>query len=451
MRIPKQVQQCAGRIVIQALVACFLFVVLQIGLPGTDVPGARPEVAYASDDAATVAPITLTLVTSGLANPVYLTHAPDGSGRMFVVEQAGVIRILENGSLLSDPFLDIQGPVNSVCGECGLLGLAFPPDYAESGVFYVNYTATGNPAQPADPDEPDGMNDTVIARYSVSANPNVADAGSETRILVINQPHTNHNGGQISFGPDGTLYIGMGDGGGQNDPLDSARNPASLLGKMLRIQVSSTGTYTVPSDNPFVGASGYRPEIWATGLRNPWRWSFDRQTGDLYVGDVGQGAFEEIDFQPASSAGGEDYGWDVMEGFSCFNDPDESGDNTGCDQSGLTLPIHDYPHRDGQAVTGGFVYRGGYAALNGVYLYGDYESRRMWALHKDGDEWVNEDVLSTPYNISSFGEDEAGELYVVDRSGSIYRIDSAAPNPPQPLDYKFQLPLVLREEATQEP
>jgi glucose/arabinose dehydrogenase len=366
--------------------------------------------------------ISLSPVVSGLASPVGITHAGDGSGRLFILEQGGRIRIFRNGSLLATPFLDLTGRVSSG-GEQGLLGLAFPPDFASKGYFYVNYTL---------PNAPNDVGDTVIARYRVSpTNPDTADPTSEQRLLVVGQPFTNHNGGHLAFGPrDGFLYAALGDGGSGGDPDNRAQNPAELLGKMLRLDVE-TGrpyTYTAPSTNPFVNRAGTRPEIWATGLRNPWRFSFDRLVGDLFIGDVGQGAFEEIDFQPASSAGGENYGWRIMEGLHCFNP-------NPCNQAGLTLPVHEYAHGAGEcSVTGGYVYRGTFPRMRARYFYGDFCSGRIWALVRNGPAWQNSLLLDTNIQISTFGEDEVGNLYVASHgTGQIFElVDSAARETPPP-------------------
>ncbi len=393
--------------------------------------------------------LRLVAVAGGLERPVFLTHAGDGSGRLFVVERAGRIRIVEDGNLLPTPFLDISDKV-SLEGECGLLSMAFAPDYAESGAFYIYYSydvaELGDLIGPDVPGEPSGGCDSVIARITVSANPDVADPASEEAVLVVNQTENNHNGGQLNFGPDGYLYIGLGDGGGGGDPFDLARNPASLLGKLLRIDVTGQATYAVPADNPFVGVEGYRPEIWALGLRNPWRHSFDRETGDLYIGDVGQGAVEEINFQPAANGGGQDYGWSEMEGDQCFPD------GAACDQTGLTLPVFAYRHVQnsgscGGSVTGGYVYRSNVASsLNGVYLFGDFCQRQIWGLYSPSagsvrsagaaQAWSGRVLLETGFNIMSFGEDEAGNLYVAGLDNMIYRI--------VPLDHVY-LPNVRRQ------
>lgn len=278
---------------------------------------------YDSQESESWPQIVLVRHGEGVQLPVHIAHAGDGSGRMFVVEQGGRVQLLQAGAPLSPPFLDIASRV-SCCGERGLLSVAFPPAFTSKGYFYVNYTNT--------------VGDTVIARYRLGTSPHLADPGSEEIILTVRQPFANHNGGQLAFGPDGFLYIGMGDGGSGGDPQNNAQNPASLLGKLLRIDVESGGApYTVPVSNPFINTSSVRPEIWALGLRNPWRFAFDRQTGDLYIGDVGQNAYEEVNFQPATSTGGENYGWNLMEGAHCFR-------SETCNQAGLTLPVAEYTH-----------------------------------------------------------------------------------------------------------
>jgi glucose/arabinose dehydrogenase len=346
---------------------------------------------------------------SGLTAPLAVTHAGDNTGNLYVVEQAGRIRVIDNSTLLPTPFLDISARVLSG-GEQGLLGLAFPPGYATTGRFYVNYTRV-----------PDGS--TVIARFQVTANPDLADPNSEEMLLVIPQPAANHNGGQLAFGPgDGYLYVGMGDGGGGGDLSNNAQNDNVLLGKILRIDVESGAVpYAIPPTNPFMQTPGARGEIWALGLRNPWRFSFDRQTGDLYIADVGQNLFEEVDFQPAASPGGENYGWRIMEGAHCFGDP-------ACNTAGSVLPVAEYDHGQGCSITGGFVYRGqAYPRIQGVYLYADFCSGRLWGLKNDNTVWQNTLLLTEPHSISSFGEDEAGNLYAADlAAGIVYEI--VAPN-----------------------
>jgi uncharacterized protein (TIGR03437 family) len=347
--------------------------------------------------------ISTTVVVSGISAPTDIQNAGDGSGRLFLAQQNGVIRLWKDGALALRPFLDISGKTRAN-GEQGLLGLAFPPGFAQKQRFYVHYT--------------DLRGDTTVAMYRMSSDPDVADPASETVLLKVTQPFANHNGGQIRFGPDGYLYVGLGDGGSGGDPQGNAQSRATLLGKILRLDVESQpGTLRIPADNPFVGQASALGEIWAYGLRNPWRLSFDRDTGDLWIADVGQGAYEEIDFQPASSRGGENYGWNRMEGAHCYT--------PGCNQQGLVLPVAEYSHADGScSVTGGFVYRGRQSpGLRGIYLYGDYCSGKIWGIERQGATFGSRLLASTRYNIATFGEDEAGEVYVADAgSGTIYRI-----------------------------
>ena len=345
--------------------------------------------------------IALTKTASGLRAPVSLTHAGDGSGRLFVAEKRGSIRIVQNGTVLPTPFLDLSPQVNALGAEQGLLGIAFPPDYASKRHFYVNFTSRS------------GVGDSVIARVPLTADPDVADASAAAAVLTVRQPFINHNGGQLAFGPDGMLYIGMGDGGSEGDPQFNAQNRTRLLGKILRIDVESgTATYAVPPGNPF------NNEVWSYGLRNPWRFSFDRATGELFIADVGGALFEEVNVQPAASGGGENYGWNIMEGAHCFNSPT-------CDQSGLTLPALEYGHGTGDcSITGGYVYRGTETTLQGIYLYGDFCSGKIWGMRRNGQTWENRLLLDATFPISSFGEDEAGNVYVLDYvGGDIYRID----------------------------
>lgn len=345
--------------------------------------------------------IALRRVTGDLESPVHLTHAGDRSGRLFVVEQAGRIRIIRNGRLAPRPFLDIGARVTSG-GEMGLLSVAFHPRYAENGRFFVHYTT--------------GAGDrlrSVIAEYRVSEDPDVA-ATAERIVLETAQPFRNHNGGLNLFGPDGRLYIGLGDGGSARDPLDSGQRLDTLLGKILRLDVDGGIPYRVPPDNPFVGRTGARGEIWAYGLRNPWRFSFDRNGGRLFAGDVGQNQLEEVDIIER----GRNYGWRIMEGNSCHIP------STGCDRAGLELPIAQYDHSAGCSITGGFVYRGSrIPGLAGRYLFGDYCSGRLWALtDTGGNRWTMAPLPSTNLRISSFGEDAAGEIYVVDHAGAVHQI-----------------------------
>lgn len=353
-------------------------------------------------------------VADGLAAPVFVGNAGDGSGRLFIIEKHGAIRIWSGGALLPQPFLDISDRVGSSGTEQGLLGLAFVPDYTRSGWFVVNYT--------------DKNGDTVVARYHTTSDPNVADPKSEFALLKENQPAPNHNGGMLAFGPDGYLYAGLGDGGGAGDTYHNGQNMQTLLGKIVRLDVTSdpSGPYRVPTDNPWVDKSylgqPVRAEIWATGLRNPWRFSFDRQTGDLWIGDVGQNTYEEVDLVKAAGkrlAGGENFGWPIMEGMHCYRN------GTTCSRDGLALPVAEYPHQDGScSVTGGYVYRGTqFPVLQGLYFYGDYCSGRIWTLRPNGKGgWQGEVALDSGLAISSFGEDEIGELYVADLGGAVYRL-----------------------------
>jgi glucose/arabinose dehydrogenase len=355
--------------------------------------------------------ILLEQVASGLTQPIAVAHAGDSSGRLFIVQQTGEIRILSGGTLLPTPFLDLSALV-SCCGEQGLLGLAFHPDYATNGFFYVDYTNLAG--------------DTVVARYNVSAaNPNVADPNSAQTVLTQNQPFANHNGGQLAFGPDGYLYIALGDGGSGGDPQDNGQNLETWLGKILRVDVNGDDfpgdpnrNYAVPPDNPFVGSAGL-DEIWAYGLRNPWRITFDRATGDLFIADVGQSAWEEINFQLAASGGGENYGWNVLEGMHCFQDEPPGICNVFLN-GGSTLPVLEYNHSLGCSVTGGYRYRGQlYPQIEGIYFYADYCSGRIWgALPRDNGTWESQELLIAGFQITSFGEDEAGELYVVQYGGA---------------------------------
>lgn len=354
--------------------------------------------------------ISLAKTWSGLSEPLYLTEAPrvQGSGRndLYVVEKGGRIKRIRDGRVEREPFLDLSSKVSDG-SEQGLLGLAFSPRFRRSHRFYVDYT--------------DRDGDTVIARYVVRADGS-ADADSERVVLKIDQPYTNHNGGQIDFGPDGMLYIGMGDGGSGGDPEHRAQDPEELLGKLLRIDVESVSdtdrrAYVVPSTNPFVGRRGWRPEIWDLGLRNPWRFSFDTLTGYLYIADVGQDRVEEIDAEPIGR-GGFDYGWDRFEGSETFEPESELA-------KGLrhTPPVAEYTHELGASVTGGYVYDGDtYPKLRGVYLYGDYGSGRIWGLRRTTRGWQDRRLLDTPLAISSFGR-AGGDVYVLDLSeGTIHKV-----------------------------
>jgi glucose/arabinose dehydrogenase len=348
---------------------------------------------------------SLTPFASGFDDPVCITNS--GDIRLFVVSRTGYIYIVdEAGNINAVPFLDIVARVKSTGGEQGLLGIAFHPEYPDSGYFYVNYTGTGD--------------STHISRFTVSqSNPDVADAGSEKNLLTIFQPFANHNGGDLCFGPDGYLYIGLGDGGSGGDPGNRAQNLEEFLGKILRIDVNHGNPYSIPETNPYYGNSSALEETWALGLRNPWRFSFDRLTGDLWIADVGQNTYEEIDFQPASSLGGENYGWRCYQGNSSYN-------SDGCGAAGLyTFPIHQYSHSFGCSVTGGYVYRGTqFPGMYGYYFFTDYCSDQIWTIHNDDGLWVVEEFGQFPGNsFTTFGEDVNGMLYVAGYSnGTIYRI-----------------------------
>jgi len=333
--------------------------------------------------------------------PLFVTAPPGDTLRVFVVQQDGRVWVLRRDTLLAAPFLDLTGLI-SCCDERGLLGMAFHPQYASNGFFFVNFT--------------DVNGHTRVVRYHVSADPNIADLASASPVLFQTQPFANHNGGWLGFGPDGFLYVALGDGGSGGDPLGFGQNMNSWLGKILRINVDAAG-YTVPASNPFIARTDTLPEIWASGLRHPWRPSFDRATGDLYIADVGQGLIEEIDRQPAG-AGGRNYGWNLMEGSSCYT--------AGCSPTGFTLPVHEYTHADGCSVTGGYFYRGQQLpGIAGRYFYSDYCEGWVRSFRWDG----NQDVEHTEWpalapggNITSFGEDGRGELYIVQRvPGEVYR------------------------------
>ena len=388
---------------------------------GSGNPSATPEGTGAlptsspttsSPDALPTGPdrLRLELVADGLSDPIGITAAHDGSGRLFVNERGGRIRVIGAGGDLRDaPFVDLSDRL--VAGsERGLLGVAFHPDFASNRRLFVHYSRAGDGA-------------TVVSELQASADLSTADPGSERILLTRAQPFANHNGGQLAFGPDGYLYIGLGDGGGGGDPFGNGQNPNVLLGKILRIDVDGQPdgrrAYALPPDNPFgvggIDPGGGVPEIWALGLRNPWRFSFDPEGGDLYIGDVGQGAYEEINRQPGDSDGGENYGWNVMEGRHCYG-----GD---CDQTGYVKPIAEYGRDDGCSVTGGYVYRGAaQPALQGTYVFGDYCSGIIFTLQVDQGTSTPKQVLESGLSISSFGTDEDGEIYVADLGGGIYHV-----------------------------
>ena len=382
-------------------------------------PVLNPTLSHTGQDPAPVRAMGSTALTTirlitGLARPVQVVAAPNDFDRIFIVEQrsgsTGRIRIynLDSGTLNSTAFLSLSVSTSS---EQGLLGLAFHPNYAQNGYFYVNYTATNG--------------DTIIKRYSVSSDPDVANSGSGYTILTIDQPYTNHNGGWLGFGPDGYLYIGTGDGGSGGDPGNRAQDITNQkLGKMLRINVDGGSPYSIPADNPFVGITG-DDEIWAYGLRNPWRCSFDSETGDLWMGDVGQYEYEEITFQPASSTGGENYGWRCYEGDHAYN-------TSGCSpQNTMTFPVWEYSHSSGCSITGGEIYRGtAIPSLDGTYFFGDYCYSTIWSFRYDGStvyDYQNRTSELAPDagsigSISGFGRDAAGEIYICDLGGEVFKI-----------------------------
>ena len=383
----------------------------EVGTSATAVPTPLPlpTTPTAPEDPLTPAPLTELAVEPAfpalsLSRMVGMAYPPGGADRLYVVLQPGRIVSFPNDPDIdtAELFLDIRDRVNDRGEEEGLLGLAFDPQYAANGHLYVYYSASG-PRR------------SVISRFSASADGRRAGPGSERVLLEVPQPFSNHNGGQIAFGPDGFLYIGLGDGGSRGDPQGNGQDLSTLLGSILRIDVStldSTGSYAIPADNPFVGHSGARPEIWAYGLRNPWRFSFDRATGDLWTADVGQNRFEEVDIiRP-----GLNYGWNIMEGEECFA-------RSGCDRTGLEMPVAEYGREGGCSVTGGYVHRGSsLPSLYGAYVYGDYCSGRIWALRHDGDEVTERmQIVDSGLRIPSFAEDAAGELYVLSFDGAIYR------------------------------
>lgn len=367
----------------------------------TPIPTTERETVSPTTAAADLSTIQLELIkiTTDISHPVDLTHAGDGSGLIFVVEKQGRIRILENGEIVDTPYLDITDRVGSSGSEQGFLGLAFHPDYENNRQLFVNYT------------DLDG--NTVIARYTANEDGRSADAGSEEVIIYQPQPASNHNGGQIAFGPDGYLYIAFGDGGGAGDSFGNGQNGASFLGSMLRIDVDSDSPYAIPPDNPFVDDDEMLDEIWMKGLRNPWRFSFDSETGEMYIGDVGQNQWEEINVAPAG-VGGQNYGWPAMEGFHC------SG--SSCAQ--YDSPVAEYDHGDGCSITSGYVYRGSqFPTLVGTFFFSDYCSGIIWGLNRDAaGNWQVAKLLDTEIQLSSFGVDEAGEMYALDLGGAIHQL-----------------------------
>jgi glucose/arabinose dehydrogenase len=377
------------------------------GSQGGATPPTGGSTSAASCAAGPVVPgtpsLTARLVVSGLRSPLDLQSVAGDRERLYVVEQGGTIRVVRNGQLQPAPFLDVSDRISSG-GERGLLGLAFHPQFATNRRLFVNYT--------------DRSGDTHLSEFR-AASADAADPASERVLLVVSQPFANHNGGGLAFGNDGRLYAGLGDGGSAGDPLGNGQRLDTLLGKMLRLDVDGAPPYAIPGDNPFRATPGARPEIWAYGLRNPFRFAFDRTTGDLYVGDVGQGAREEVDLGSAARRGGENYGWNVMEGTQCYRPA------SGCDRTGLTLPVYDYGHDQGCSITGGVVYRGcRMPELAGSFFFGDYCSGFVRSLKLENGQWsVREWPIQGIQSVSSFGTDADGEAYVVDYGGSLFRLE----------------------------
>lgn len=379
--------------------------------------------------------LTTVKVAGGFSQPLYLTAPVGDTSRLFIVEQnTATIKIIKGGVVLPTPFLNIDPKVTSG-GEKGLLGLAFHPNYASNGYFYVNYV--------------DNSGNTVIARYKVSSNPDVADPSSEVIMLNVVQPFANHKGGMLAFSPnDDDLYIGLGDGGDAFDPGNRAQDGSTELGKILRIDVGNGSIFSAPDTNPFSNNASFLDTIWALGLRNPWRFSFDRLNGDLYIADVGQGSREEISFQPGNSTGGQNYGWRCMEGKECTG---LSG--CTCNSPALTIPIYDYTHAGGNcSVTGGYVYRGtAIPEIDGTYFFGDFCTGKIWSFVRSGSgvvQFTDRTAQLRPItgetinNITSFGEDDKGEIYIVDRDGEIFKIvdKSTVPPPPAPTPVATPVP-----------
>jgi glucose/arabinose dehydrogenase len=367
--------------------------------------GSEPKTASVGQGRA--ASVRLERIADGLVFPLDFAAPQGDPSRQFIAEKGGRVRVLRDGLLLDAPFLDLSGRVSGG-SEQGLLGIAFHPGYPGDGRFFVNYT--------------DRAGDTHVASFRVSANPDVAEAGSGADLLFVDQPFANHNGGGLAFGPDGFLYVALGDGGGKGDPSGNGQNLSTLLGKILRIDVDGGIPYAIPAGNPFAATPGARGEIWSYGLRNPFRFSFDRAGGDMYIGDVGEEAREEIDFAPRSSSG-QNFGWNRTEGTQCFG-------SANCERGGITFPIAEYGHDAGCSVTGGYVYRGAaIPALQGEYFFGDFCSGFVRSLHVEGGsasgqrDWPE---LAPGDSITSFGQDAGGEIYVVTAGGAVFRVAPAS-------------------------
>ena len=404
----------------------------QVGRPWQDAGRPWQQVGRPWQDAGRAAlAVEATPFIEALDDPIFITHAGDGSGRLFVVERRGKIKVVVNGQVLATPLLDLStgNQLTTSDSEQGLLGLAFHPNFRANGRFFVY--STPPPPNP-NPDNLRGFNALTEYRVSLPGG-NQALPNTKRSLFSLPDRQTNHNGGMIAFGPDGYLYVGIGDEGGSGDPANNAQNPNTLFGKLLRIDVDRADpglSYAIPPTNPFADRTDVRREIWSSGLRNPWRWSFDRATGDLWIADVGQNQWEEVNLQRAEAGGGQNYGWKVVEGLHCFSPA------SGCSTSGLTPPVAEYAHGDGNcSVTGGYVYRGSRSpALAGAYLYADYCSGRIWSLRPAGGTWTSTPMLDTSFMIASFGEDESGELYVVHAPfgattprGAVYRLVEGTP------------------------
>lgn len=372
----------------------------------TEPDDAGTDVEPVEADALSELDLDLELLTEGLIQPTDLVPATDGTDRLFVVSRIGTIHVIEDGELREEPFLDLREQVEHEMVEQGLLSMALHPNFAENGYFYVYYITYGD-------------EDTMVSRFEVSDDGQFGDPGTETPILEVEQPHYSHNGGNVKFGPDGYMYIGLGDGEDPGDPHENSQNPNTMLGSILRIDVDGGDPYAIPEDNPFVGSDDGLDEIWAYGLRNPWRFSFDPVTGDMYMVDVGQWAVESVYVQPADSQGGENYGWPILEGDECWEAEE-------CDKEGLEMPAVTYDNPDqGCAIIGGYTYHGAsHPALEGIYFFGDWCSGNIWGMVEDDGEWVKEILIETDLMINAFGVDHAGEIYVLDfeEGGGVFRI-----------------------------
>jgi glucose/arabinose dehydrogenase len=350
--------------------------------------------------------LELELFAEGVIQPTDMVAATDGTDRLFVVSRIGTIHVIEDGELREEPFLDLREQIEHEMVEQGMLSMALHPDFAENGYFYVYYITHGD-------------EDTMVSRFQISEDGQFGDPGTETPILEVEQPHYSHNGGNVKFGPDGYLYIGLGDGEDPGDPHENSQDPNTMLGSILRIDVDGGEPYAIPEDNPFVGSDEGLDEVWAYGLRNPWRFSFDQETGDMFMVDVGQWEIEEVNVQPADSSGGENYGWPIMEGDECWEAEE-------CDKEGLTMPAVTYENPDfGCAIIGGYTYHGSaHPELEGIYFFGDWCSGNIWGMVEEDGEWVKEIVIESDLMINAFGLDHNGEIYALDfeEGGGIYRV-----------------------------